>query len=650
MGIRSRLFALVAVLCLACGVSVLAQARSELHLPWEQWQFHIGDDPSCAQVTIPSCAAQTLKHNDKALLNYWARIDVALPADLRSAPQLGLLVQGELPVYEVFVNGRQIGASGNLATRRGPQYSRAAFVFPATLVRNGHVLIAVHGLGLWTLIPFRGFVPILTSSDQVDGARDVETMSYLRASWQHYLCYAAMFGAGVVFFLLFSVNTRLREYFWLGSRLCSLFAFRFFELAWFVDLHIPAWFAMAMDRILNGISALLLVEFVFAFLRRRVPRFFRCVEVAGFLYTATLVLFLPWSSGMYFAIARLTEGVVFGRLRSLPLLIADLSLLLLVPTCMRSKQMEMRWIGGAVLFITFIDTNRVLGQFGLPSFAQDFMVGKLDLDLRPLAYLLFSVVMLVAMTFRLRRIQDRNRIIEQEIAAARSVQQILIPDEPPLVPGFRVENAYQPAQEVGGDFFQVLPKPNRPDAGELGTFVVLGDVSGKGLKAAMTVAMIVGTVRTLAQSCNSPADLLTQLNKQLCGRGEGFATCLALMIEPSGHITLANAAHLNPYLNGVEIQTAPNLPLGIDASVCYGEIVLDLAPEQNLTLVTDGVVESVDSKTHELFGFERTEKISRQEAASILRAAVEFGSGAPQADDITVLTIARESTWQVVAV
>ena len=111
-----------------------------------------------------------------------------------------------------------------------------------------------------------------------------------------------------------------------------------------------------------------------------------------------------------------------------------------------------------------------------------------------MAWLLFAVVMLIAMTFRLRRIQDRNREVEQEMAAARSVQQILIPDELPSIPGLTIESAYLPAQDVGGDFFQILPIPNAADPERPSAFIVLGDVSGKGLKAAMTVSLIVGTL------------------------------------------------------------------------------------------------------------------------------------------------------------
>jgi serine phosphatase RsbU (regulator of sigma subunit) len=172
-------------------------------------------------------------------------------------------------------------------------------------------------------------------------------------------------------------------------------------------------------------------------------------------------------------------------------------------------------------------------------------------------------------------------------------------------------------------------------------FVVLGDVSGKGLKAAMTVSLIVGTLRTYAEICSSPAELLAGLNRRLHGRGDGFATCLALMVEPTGKITIANAAHPNPYVNGVEIPTEPNLPLGLSLDISYAEIALQLDPDQTCTLVTDGVVEAASATTRELFGFDRTQAVSTGSASTIAEAARKFGLGAPQADDITVLTIAR---------
>src|ERR1700750_1141031 len=104
-----------------------------------------------------------------------------------------------------------------------------------------------------------------------------------------------------------------------------------------------------------------------------------------------------------------------------------------------------------------------------------------------------------------------------EVKSAREVQQVLVPETVPTVPGFAIDSVYKPAAELGGDFFQVLALPNG------GTLIVIGDVSGKGLKAAMTVSLIVGTLRTLTDYTQSPAEILRGLNRRLNGRvGGGF--------------------------------------------------------------------------------------------------------------------------------
>ncbi|MGD0630861.1 MAG: SpoIIE family protein phosphatase, partial [Terracidiphilus sp.] len=591
-----------------------AQEPIVLRLPWNQWQLHIGDEPSCSQFQAPACTDQEFNHSDLIPLNHWRRIELTLPAELQSAPQLGILVQGEQPIYEVFVNGQLIGGSGSLASRQGPEYSRTILAIPSSLSHQGRLLIAIHDLGIRFAIPVPGFVPTLAPMDRIETVRDLDLFAYLRASWQHYLCYAAMFGAGFIFFLLFSVNTRLHEYFWLGARLCALAVYRIFELGWVVHLALPAWFTLAADRILNASAAFFLIQFVFAFLGRPVPKAFRAIQILGFSSAVSLLILFPWPSSIYFPLAAFIENGFFHRAMQIATVMGDLSLLLLVPGCFKTKLAEMRWIGAALVFIAFIETNRILGQFDLPSFPQDFMWGSLDFDLRPLAYLLFSIVMLIAMTFRLRRIQNRNREVEQEIAAARSIQQILIPDQLPSIPGLRIESAYLPAQEVGGDFFQILPIPNSADPTRPSAFIVLGDVSGKGLKAAMTVSLLVGTMRALAESCHSPGALLQGLSRLLYGRADGFATCLAFMVTHNGMLTLANAGHPNPYLNGIEIHTEANLPLGLSLTVTYSEISVQFDGSDRFTLVTDGVVEATSATTRELFGFDRTQSISTQPA------------------------------------
>jgi serine phosphatase RsbU (regulator of sigma subunit) len=188
---------------------------------------------------------------------------------------------------------------------------------------------------------------------------------------------------------------------------------------------------------------------------------------------------------------------------------------------------------------------------------------------------------------------------------------------------------------VGGDFFQVLPLEDGS------AFIVVGDVSGKGLQAAMTVSLLVGTLRTLAEYVSGPAEILAGLNRRLYGREAGCATCLVMKIAPEGEVTLANAGHPNPYLDGVEVLTDSNLPLGLTLEVEYAETRLWAGPGQTFTLVTDGVVEATAAATRELFGFERTQAMSRQAAEAIAEAARAFGVGAPQGDDITVLTVAR---------
>ena len=195
-----------------------------------------------------------------------------------------------------------------------------------------------------------------------------------------------------------------------------------------------------------------------------------------------------------------------------------------------------------------------------------------------------------------------------------------------------MESVYIPAQEVGGDFFQVLPGVD----GSL--LVIVGDVSGKGLKAAMTVSTIIGALRDFPK--RQPSEVLAHLNRVLYGQITGFATCCAVLIEQNGATTLSNAGHLPPYCNGQAWPVDGGLPLGLTADAAYAEFNFALGPHDHLTFISDGVLEATN-KNKELFGFERTQAISSQSAKAIARAAMDFG----QEDDITVLTLARSSVF-----
>lgn len=211
--------------------------------------------------------------------------------------------------------------------------------------------------------------------------------------------------------------------------------------------------------------------------------------------------------------------------------------------------------------------------------------------------------------------------------------QVIIPEALPSLPGYALTSSYQPAQEVGGDFFQVIPISSSSYV------VALGDVSGKGLRAAMAVALIVGTLRTLAEVDASPSAILAGLNHRLHNRLQGgFATCVVILLDAKGRCTIANAGHPAPFLNGNEVTLAGSLPLGITESAEYEESHLEVEVGDFLVLYSDGLLEARNSQ-RELFGFERLASLvaTRPTADQALRAASAFG----QEDDITVLTLTR---------
>jgi hypothetical protein len=238
---------------------------------------------------------------------------------------------------------------------------------------------------------------------------------------------------------------------------------------------------------------------------------------------------------------------------------------------------------------------------------------------------LLSIVVIIFLRFL--RIHHEQERVTGELAAARSVQELMIPREKVQTPGFEVDSVYNPATEVGGDFFHI----EATDDG--GLLVIIGDVAGKGLQAAMNVSMLMGALRRMQDK--SPARILESLNRVLLG-SESFTTCQAAWFGRDGELVLANAGHLPPYLNTQEVKLPGGLPLGFVADVTYDEVRFYLHPGDRMLLMSDGVVEARQA-SGELFGFERVHNLSNQSAFYIADAAKAFG----QEDDITVLTVRR---------
>jgi len=170
--------------------------------------------------------------------------------------------------------------------------------------------------------------------------------------------------------------------------------------------------------------------------------------------------------------------------------------------------------------------------------------------------------------------------------------------------------------------------------------MVIGDVSGKGLRAAMVVSMIVGMLSIVSSSTEEPADILSELNRRLCGRThEGFATCLVVRLDGDGRLVLANAGHPSPYLNGIEIPFTGSMPLGLTETVSYTSSALEMRSGDRALMLTDGVAEA-RNEDGVLLGFARVEALLRggATARTIADAAQQHG----QDDDLTVISIVRQ--------
>lgn len=235
---------------------------------------------------------------------------------------------------------------------------------------------------------------------------------------------------------------------------------------------------------------------------------------------------------------------------------------------------------------------------------------------------------------RYGKTEMEKAVLEGEMTAAREVQRVMVPEDLPQIAGYSIESVYRPAADVGGDFFQVVPlKSGR-------ALVVIGDVSGKGLRAAMIVSMIVGILSTVSGYTEEPAEILDELNRRLCGRVyEGFVTCLVLRLGDEGRIAIANAGHLPPFVHGAELRVQESLPLGLSLNQAYEEAAVQLNRGEALVLLTDGVVEARNPQG-ELLGFGEVETMLR--AGATAREVAEVAERQGQNDDITVLQVARK--------
>jgi serine phosphatase RsbU (regulator of sigma subunit) len=243
-------------------------------------------------------------------------------------------------------------------------------------------------------------------------------------------------------------------------------------------------------------------------------------------------------------------------------------------------------------------------------------------------------------------VRERERL-QQELRVAQLIQQQFLPKELPQLAGWQIAAFYKPAREVGGDFYDFIDLPD----GQIG--VVVGDVTDKGIPAALVMAMCHSILRSDAPRLVSPGEVLARANDLMAAEmpPNMFVTCLYAVLNPvTGHLRYANAGHNVPYLrseDGVCELRARGMPLGLLEGMEYEEMETVLPPDSTLLLHSDGLAEA-HSPDGDMFGFPRLQKLTGDHVggqALIDGLLVELdqytGPGWEQEDDITLVTLQR---------
>lgn len=616
------------------------------------WQFHLGDNMQWADAATDDATGQNGWEQLTADRPWgaqghpsqegygWYRKHLHLSPAPGADPNFALLIPKIEDVYEIYWNGQLVGRLGKLPPHTVRFYTNPPQIFELGPVRDGVLAVRVWKAPLDSTDPgekggFEG-TPLIGGPKAIAAIRAQDDYAWLLGH-QFRFAQWLLYGLAAVFgFLLWLRNRAQRELLAL-----AVYCGACVNLAVLSNLHFWGAFGLlvGLARLADvGLWYLLL----YLFRLDEDPRVARITRVATVLLlsASTLdgIVEYVWGKGYFPTWGPGADGVL-----TMIQTIGELYVLVLIGLGLRRRLDGSRWFLAIAAALNQVLHDLIVGlsqgqRFTHWRFADRLRAPLFTLYGNPFALsTLTEIVLFAAIVYAVARTvresARRQQVLEQEMDSARELQQVLIPETTPQLEGYTLTSAYLPAQEVGGDFFQVIPMEGERAGSAL---IVVGDVSGKGLRAAMAVSVVVGAVRTLVEVTDSPAEILSGLNRRLHGRlSGGFATCVVLRADRDGRLVVASAGHLAPLIDGAELELPGELPLGIVAEATYEEHEFELRPGQRLTLMTDGVVEAQDA-AGELFGFERTAAGSGGHADEIARAAQEFG----QQDDITVLTLA----------
>jgi hypothetical protein len=585
----------------------------------------------------------------------WYRIRVQVQA--RQGAELALVGPTDVDdAYQVYDNGVLVGHFGDFTSGRPVAYSTQPKMFSISQPGRHDAGTEQDGTGqdragqggtsqfestrvlafrLWmepqTLInqPDSGGMhsaPVLDEAGAVAAGYQLRWLELIRA-YAAAAALALLFGLlAVVAFSLILFDRSDRVYLWMGALFLLSAVFNALAVigSWTEFQSIPFNNLLQDGLVTPLIYAAWVMVFWVWFGQHRpswLPRL-----TAGL----TLLLMVSFVLGdeVFFGLVPHAFAVHFGTV-SLALRVLFFALLLwVVVEGIRRLGLE----GWLVLPVAMLwGINAFSPQLSLLHFRMYWFPFGVQVYLGAIASLLVAMDIALLLLRRLLQSVQRQRLMALDVKQAQEVQQVILPEASLALPGLTIESEYRPAREVGGDFFQIIP--HKTDGSLL---IVAGDVTGKGLRAGMLVALLVGAIRMAAEMSFDPLLLLQALNRRLMGRGDAQATCLALRIDADGSTMLANAGHVAPYLNGEELPMEGALPLGMFEGAEPSVMHFELKAGDRLVLMSDGIAEAMDA-SGKLFGFERVRELLRTAttAVEVADAVQAFG----QEDDISVISV-----------
>ena len=629
------------------------------------WQFHTGDNPDWSRPDYDDSAWKTITADAswgaQGYPSYagfaWYRRHLEIHPVPGMNSGFRLLIPAVEDSYEVFWNGKSLGKYGKFPPHASWDYSNfpKSFLLPGSDTGLLAIRVWKAPLDIFSVAESGGLLiaPVIGDSETISLYEQEITWNNVRSDLFDYSLILLRIFIAALSVILWTRNRREALFLWVGVFTLAPIGLGILQNLFFIP------FSYGLARFINqplyAISNISLWFLLLCLLkldaRRQLVRATRLLAVltlaAGVLdgilayFWGSATLSMQWASGILSAL----------------MLLAELFPFVIIAVGLRGElDVSRRFVAIAALvsqlFQTLGDLSALGRRFTHFSLYEN-LIDNHELQIEGVIFgpqKISSLILFVTILYAVYRYiisqQARRVVLEREIQSAREIQRVLIPETLPRLDGYAITSAYTPAQEVGGDFFQIIANPDNSG------IIAIGDVSGKGLKAAMNVSMILGVIRSQAATTTSPAAILNALNDCLAGRMDGgFATGIILRLDQDGTATFANAGHLPPFLNGQEFELEPSLPLGLTPQAGYLETSIRLHLGDQLSFFTDGLLEA-KSGDGELYGFDRLHTLfaASPTAQQACQAAVDFG----QDDDITVLTLTRlaageEATAHVVA-